>query len=58
MSSQTQSLARAEISLYESVQQIKESHGLVDLGIAFYDYEKTLQWSVNADAWFHAASTL
>jgi beta-lactamase class A len=58
MSSQTQSLAHAEISLYESVQQIKESHGLVDLGIAFYDYEKTLQWSFNADAWFHAASTM
>src|SRR5512132_265021 len=58
MGSQPQSLARAEISLYQSAQQIKESHGLVDLGIAFYDYETTLQWSYNADAWFHAASTM
>ncbi len=52
------SLARAEISLYQSVQQIKDSHGLVELGIAFYDYETTLQWSYNADSWFHAASTM
>ena len=58
MGSQPQSLARAEISLYQSAQQIKETHGLVDLGIAFYDYETTLQWSYNADAWFHAASTM
>jgi beta-lactamase class A len=58
MSSRPESLARAEISLYQSVQQIKESHGLVELGIAFYDYETTLQWSFNADAWFHAASTM
>ena len=58
MSTRPQSLARAEISLYQSVQQIKESHGLVELGIAFYDYETTLQWSYNADAWFHAASTM
>ena len=58
MSSRTESLARAEISLYQSVQEIKESHGLVELGIAFYDYETTLQWSYNAEAWFHAASTM
>ena len=58
MSSPSPSLARGEISLYQSVQQIKESHGLVELGIAFYDYETTLQWSYNADAWFHAASTM
>jgi beta-lactamase class A len=58
MSTRPQSVARAEISLYQSVQQIKESHGLVELGIAFYDYETTLQWSYNADAWFHAASTM
>jgi beta-lactamase class A len=52
------SVARAEISLYQSVLQIKQSHGLVELGIAFYDYETTLQWSYNADTWFHAASTM
>ena len=27
-------------------------------GIAFYDSETTTQWSYNADAWFHAASTM
>jgi beta-lactamase class A len=58
MSSQSHSLARAEISLYQSVQEIKQAHGLVELGIAFYDYETTLQWAYNADAWFHAASTM
>ena len=58
MGSRPQTLARAEISLYQSARQIKESHGLVELGIAFYDYETTLQWSYNADAWFHAASTM
>ena len=52
------SVARAEISLYRSVQQIKQAHDLVDLGIAFYDYETTLHWAYNADAWFHAASTM
>ena len=38
--------------------QIKEHHGLERLGIAFYDSETTIQWSYNADAWFHAASTM
>ena len=38
--------------------KIKEQHGLETLGIAFYDSETTLQWSYNADAWFHAASTM
>lgn len=52
------SVARAEISLYQSVLQIRQAHGLTDLGIAFYDYETTLQWSYNADQWFHAASTM
>jgi beta-lactamase class A len=58
MSSRSPSLSRAEISLYQSVQQIKETHGLVELAIAFYDYETTLQWSYNADHYFHAASTM
>jgi beta-lactamase class A len=51
-------LARAETSLYQSVQQIRQTHGLTELGIAFYDYETTLQWAFNADHWFHAASTM
>jgi beta-lactamase class A len=53
-----ESVAAAEISLYTSVLKIKEKHGLEALGIAFYDCETTLQWSYNADAPFHAASTM
>jgi beta-lactamase class A len=51
-------MAAAEISLYTSVLKIKERHGLEALGIAFYDCETTLQWAYNADAPFHAASTM
>src|SRR4029079_16449396 len=53
-----ESVAAAEISLYNSVLRIKERHGLEALGIAFYDGETTLQWAYNADAPFHAASTM
>jgi len=52
------SVAAAEISLYTSVLKVKEKHGLEALGIAFYDRETTLQWAYNADAPFHAASTM
>jgi beta-lactamase class A len=53
-----ESVAAADISLYTSVLKIKEKHGLEALGIAFYDCETTLQWAYNADAAFHAASTM
>jgi len=53
-----ESMAAAEISLYTSVLKIKERHALEALGIAFYDCETTLQWAYNADAPFHAASTM
>jgi len=53
-----ESVAAAEISLYSSVLKIKEKHGLEALGIAFHDCETTLQWAYNADAPFHAASTM
>ena len=53
-----ESVAAAEISLYTSVLKVKEKHGLEALGIAFYDRETTLQWAYNADAPFHAASTM
>ena len=52
------SLARVENSLYLSIQEIKKSHALERLGIAFYDSQTTLQWSYNADGFFHAASTI
>jgi len=52
------SIATSEISLYANVLKIREEHGLEDLGISFYDADTTLQWSYNADRYFHAASTM
>src|SRR3954470_21229989 len=53
-----ESLARVENSLYLSIQAIKKKHRLERLGISFYDSQTTLKWSYNADAYFHAASTI
>ena len=53
-----ETIASAEVSLHRNVLAIREKHELVDLGISFYDYETTIQWSYNADTWFHAASTM
>jgi beta-lactamase class A len=53
-----ESVAASEVSLYRSLLKIKEDHTLQDLGISFYDAETTVQWSYNADCWFHAASTM
>lgn len=52
------SIAAAEVSLYERIVRVKREHRLTDLAISFYDFESTLQWAYNADAWFHAASTM
>ncbi|MFL6245072.1 MAG: serine hydrolase [Thermoanaerobaculia bacterium] len=52
------SVAAAEVSLYRNVLKIKQEHGLVNLGISFYDAETTIQWAYNADHYFHAASTM
>jgi beta-lactamase class A len=52
------SVAASEVSLYRNVIKMKREHGLVDLGISFYDADTTLQWSFNADHYFHAASTM
>ncbi|MGZ8867148.1 MAG: serine hydrolase [Thermoanaerobaculia bacterium] len=52
------SVASAEVSLYRNVLRIREEHSLEDLGISFYDAESTIQWSYNADTYFHAASTM
>jgi beta-lactamase class A len=55
---QKDSVAASEISLYRNVVKIKQEHGLEHLGISFYDAESTIQWSYNADQYFHAASTM
>jgi beta-lactamase class A len=52
------SVAASEVSLYRNVLKMKQDHHLVDLGISFYDAETTIQWSYNADHYFHAASTM
>lgn len=52
------SVAAAEVSLYRNVLKIRSDHELEQLGISFYDDETTLQWSYNADYYFHAASTM
>lgn len=46
-----QTIAAAEVSLHQNVLKIKEKHALEDLGISFYDYETTIQWAYNADAY-------
>lgn len=52
------SVAAAEVSLYRNILKTKQEHNLEYLGISFYDAETTLQWSYNADQYFHAASTM
>jgi beta-lactamase class A len=52
------SVAASEVSLYRNILKIRQDHGLEDLGISFYDAETTIQWSYNADRYFHAASTM
>jgi beta-lactamase class A len=52
------SVAAAEVSLYRNVLKIRHEHQLESLGISFFDGETTIQWSYNADTWFHAASTM
>jgi len=52
------SVAASEVSLYRNILKIRQDHELQDLGISFYDAETTIQWSYNADHYFHAASTM
>src|SRR6058998_1186933 len=52
------SVAASEVSLYQNVLRIKQEHELENLGISFFDSETTIQWSFNADHYFHAASTM
>jgi beta-lactamase class A len=54
----TASVAASEISLYRSVLQIRKDDDLEELGISFWDAQTTIQWSYNADHYFHAASTM
>lgn len=55
---QRDSVAASEVSLYRNILKIRKEHDLENLGISFYDAETTIQWSYNADHYFHAASTM
>lgn len=48
--------AEVERSLYRSVVGIKERHELERLAVACYDAETRVQWSYDADSYFHGAS--
>jgi len=50
--------AGLERSLYRSVLDIKEGHDLERLAVACYDSESRIQWSYDADNYFHGASTV
>jgi beta-lactamase class A len=52
------SVAASEVSLYRSILEISREHDLEELGISFWDAQTTIQWSYNADHYFHAASTM
>src|SRR5882724_8568447 len=52
------SVAASEVSLYRNVLKIRRDHDLEELGISFWDAQTTIQWSYNADHYFHAASTM
>src|SRR3954447_18964500 len=52
------SVAASEVSLYRNILKIRKDHELENLGISFYDAQTTIQWSYNADQYFHAASTM
>lgn len=53
-----ESIAAGEASLFARIIRRKEEHKLEDMAVGFYDYESTIQWTFNADQWFHAASTM
>src|SRR4051794_21524065 len=55
---QQDSVAASEVSLYRNVLKFRHEHSLEQLGISFYDEDTTIQWSYNADHYFHAASTM
>ena len=50
--------AEVERSLYLNVIEIKERHELERLAVACFDSETRVQWSYDADSYFHGASTV
>lgn len=56
--SSRETIAAGESSLFGRIIRRKNEHNLEEMAVGFYDYESTIQWSFNADQWFHAASTM
>ncbi|MBC5767021.1 serine hydrolase [Ramlibacter albus] len=48
----------AEATLRDTVLSIGEDAGAAAVAVAAYDFEHHTTWSLNADRWFHAASTI
>ena len=48
----------AEVALRDTILQIGEDAKASAIAVAAYDFEHQRSWSLNADRWFHAASTI
>lgn len=47
-----------EATLRETVQQIGDDAGAAAIAVSTYDFRHATSWQLNADRWFHAASTI
>jgi beta-lactamase class A len=47
-----------EATLRDAVEQIGEAANASSIGVAVHDFEHRMSWLLNADRWFHAASTI
>jgi beta-lactamase class A len=47
-----------EATLRDTVQGIGEESGAAAIAVAVHDFEHQMDWRLNSDRWFHAASTI
>jgi beta-lactamase class A len=47
-----------EVTLRDTIQRIAEESGAAALAVAVHDFEHRMDWRMNSDRWFHAASTI
>lgn len=45
-------------TLRRQILAIAEEAGAKDVAVAFYDFDHRVEWSLHAERWFHAASTI
>jgi beta-lactamase class A len=48
----------AEANLRQELMRVASDAGAECIGVALHDYEHNTHWGLNADVWFHAASTI